>query len=288
LAILVTASLALTTVYLQARGRDAVRDQPLEVVHSYLKATYAREFHKAYDYLSSADQSVRDKDSYVRAQGEFTGFTRKVARKLADLMALEVMEHIAAGERSKIKVAYAVPAPGDVSSLLFEWDSEKLNALSLKEQQGLLDNLKERKKAGKLVMLQGQETFELVREGKTWRIFQDWAAGVKIQIHTAVPSGSQIDVKLSQKEVITKGAEPFQVHLKIKNRGSDTVVVSMRHILEPAEAAEDLEIIQCGLLRPVPLRPEIEQEFSMAYLLSEATRQKVRDLTLTYALEVNK
>ncbi|MEX0804686.1 MAG: hypothetical protein WD688_15425 [Candidatus Binatia bacterium] len=282
------APLALAGVYLLTGDRSGLRDNAFPVVRSYLRATYAREYREAYRFISAADRRVRDETSYVQAQGAFTGFTLEVARKLADFMELQVIEQTADADRAKVKVAYSVPAAEDLSGLVSDWDSEKLNSLSPAEQKQLLDRLDARKRDGTLVMLAGQENFELVREGSAWKIFQDWAAGTRVKIQTSLPEKSEIDVKLSQKEIITRGEEPFQINLKIRNRGKQSIVMTLNHRIEPREAADDMEMIECGLSRPVALEPGIEQEFSMAYLLGEATRKSVRQLTLTYAFEIKK
>ena len=280
--------LSLAAVYLPAGNRNGLKDTALPVVRSYLRATYAREYREAYRLISAADRSVRDENNYVQAQGEFTGFTLELARKLADFMELQVIEQTADADRAKVKVVYSVPAAEDLSGLVSDWDSEKLNSLSPAEQKQLLDRLDSRKRDGTLVMLAGQEKFELVREGSAWKIFQDWAAGTRVKIQTSLPEKSEIDVKLSQKELITRGEEPFQINLKIKNRGKRPIVMTLNHRIEPREAAGDMEMIECGLSRPVVLEPGIEQEFSMAYLLGDATRKSGRELTLTYAFEIKK
>jgi cytochrome c oxidase assembly protein Cox11 len=107
-------------------------------------------------------------------------------------------------------------------------------------------------------------------------------------VHTLLAGRSDVDIKLSQNEIFTRGEEPFQVNLKIKNRGRERLVLAMRHLVEPSQAADYLEMIECGLGRSVVLNPGTEQEFSMAYLLNESVRKNVRDLALTYAFEVDK
>jgi Cytochrome c oxidase assembly protein CtaG/Cox11 len=289
LVLILLAPIALATVHIHKRGREQTKtNAPLAVIQSYLKATYARDYRAAYGYLSAADQTVRDEKSYIQAQGEFTGFTAQLAGTLANFMDLKLTEESAHGDRAKIKVDYSVPAPEDVSSLVLDWDSEKLNSLSAAEQTLLLDALTARQRSGNLITIQGHETFELIREGNAWKIFQGWAAGTKVKVHTLLAGRSDVEIKLSQNEIFTRGEEPFQVNLKIKNRGKERLVLAMRHLVEPSQAADYLEMIECGLGRPVVLNPGTEQEFSMAYLLNESVRKNVRDLALTYAFEVNK
>ncbi|HEX6173237.1 MAG TPA: cytochrome c oxidase assembly protein [Candidatus Binatia bacterium] len=281
------APLALIAVHVHERGRRQTEAKdPLAVIRSYLKATYARDYRAAYGYISAADQRVRDASSYAQGQGELTGFTARLARTLADFMDLKLIDESSAGDRLKIKVEYSVPTPEDVSSLVWEWNSEKLNSLSTEEQIVLLDMLAARNRSGNLTRIQGHETFKLIREGNAWRIFHDWAAGTKVKVQTALAGRSDVEIKLLQQEIITSGEEPFQINLKINNRGSQRVVLAMRHLIEPPQATDYLEMIDCGLGRAVVLEAGTEQEFSMAYLLEPSVRKNFRDLALTYAFEV--
>jgi hypothetical protein len=277
------------TVHLHNRGREQTKaNAPLAVIRSYLKATYARDYRAAYGYISAADQKVRDEESYVQGQGEFTGFTARLAGTLADFIDLKVVQEFSDGARSKIKVEYSVPASEDVSSLVLDWNSEKLDSLSTGEQALMLDALAARKQTVNLTRIQGHETFELVREGNAWKIFHDWDAGTKVKVHSVLAGSSDVKIKLLRKEIITRGDEPFQVNLKIDNRGRQRVVLAMRHLIEPPQAADYLEMVDCGLGQRIVLEAGTQQEFSMAYLLEESVRKNFRDLALTYAFETRK
>lgn len=289
LVLILFAPTALITVHLQDRGRQQTEaNDPLAVIRSYLKATYARDYRAAYRYISAADQRVRAEDSYVQGQEEFTGFTARLAGKLADFMDLHLIDESTESNRSIIKVEYSVPASEDVSALVWDWNSEKLNSLSTGEQALLLDALAARMRSGNLPRIQGHETFELIREGNAWKIFNDWAGGTKVKAHTVLAERSDVEIKLLQHEIITRGEEPFQVNLKINNRGRHRVVLAMRHLIEPTEAADYLEMIDCGLRQRLVLEAGTQQEFSMAYLLEKSARKNFRDLALTYAFEVSK
>ena len=281
------APLVLVAVHVHDRDRRQTEaNDRLAVIRSYLKATYARDYRTAYGYISAADQRVRDATSYAQGQGELTGFTAQLAGTIADFMDLKLIEESSEGDRSKNKVEYSVPAPEDVSSLVWEWNSEKLNSLSAEEQIVLLDTLAARNRSGNLTRIQGHETFELIREENAWKIFHDWAAGTKVKVQTALTGRSDVEINLSQQEIITRAEEPFQVNLKIINRGSQRVVLAMRHLIEPSQATNYLEMIDCGLGRAVVLEAGTQQEFSMAYLLEQSVRKKFPDLALTYAFEV--
>ena len=289
LVLILLAPMASITVHLHNRAREQTKaNAPLAVIRSYLKATYARDYRAAYGYISAADQRVRDENSYVQGQEEYTGFTARLAGTLADLMDLKLTEESSDGARKKIKVEYSVPASEDVSSLVWDWNAEKLNSLPTAEQTLLLDALAARRRTGNLTRIQGHETFELIRERNAWKISHDWAGGAKVKVHSVLAGSSDVEIKFLQKEIITKGEEPFQVNVKINNRGRQRVVLAMRHLIEPSEAADYLEMIDCGLGRAVVLEAGTQQEFSMAYLLDPSVRKNFQDLALTYAFEVKK
>lgn len=275
----------MAAAYFQRRGDDPSED-PLAVVRSYMQAHYARDYGAAYRLIASADQRTRDEASYMQAQDGFTGFTLEVARRLAALMDLTIIEQSETKEPLKLTVGYRVPARDDLGGLAFHWDTEKLNGLSPDERRRVLETLEAHHSHGKLVALEGRETFQLVREGRTWRIFHDWGSGTKVSFRAAVPEGDPIQVTPSPREIFTKGDEPFQVSLRVKNRGSRPVTISLNHGVEPREAADAMAMIECGLTGPVPLAAGTEQEFSMAYLLDQGSRSKTKELTITYAFEI--
>ena len=280
------APLALITIHLHKRSpAQTEANAPLEVIQSYLQATYARDYRAAYALLSKADQSVRDEKSYVEGQVQYTGFTARVAGTLASFMDLKLTEETSAGPRTRIKVEYSVPAPEDVSWLVWNWNAEKLNSLATAEQTLLLDAVAARERTGNLTRIRGHETFELIREENAWKIFQDWAGGTKVKVHTFLVGRSDVEIKLLQNEIVTSGQEPFQVSLAIKNHGSHPVVLAMRHVIEPFQAADYLEMIQCGLERAIVVEPGTQKEFSMAYLLDPTVRKNFQNLALTYAFE---
>src|SRR4030095_12252295 len=69
--------------YVRIQPTSIAADRPHAILDAYLRATYARNFAVAYDYLSSADRQVRTRENYVDSQGSYSGFTLDVARQLA-------------------------------------------------------------------------------------------------------------------------------------------------------------------------------------------------------------
>jgi hypothetical protein len=268
--------------YLLMPSRGTESNRPLATVDRYLRATYARDFGQVYDYLSSADQQTRSRQNFVNDEGAYSNFTLEVARQLAGFMKIWLIDRQESAGRLVIKVGYQVPAPSELNNLLLNWDQDRLNSLSKDEQEDLLAELDARHTNGKLLNIEGQETVELIREGDAWKVFLDWAAGTRVVLQSRVSNGDKLAIRFATTEVMAKNDELFLVNVKIRNPGPHAVTFTVSHLLEPPEVADDLQLVECGLLTPTTLEAEQEKEFAMAYQLNTPVGQNYHEIKLTY------
>jgi hypothetical protein len=258
--------------------------EPFEIVEAYLKATQARDYVTAYRFIAAADRRMWDEQTYLRAQRPLAGFALILARKLADDMEIRVIERDMKGDRARLTLDYKVPAADEVSALLYNWDQDKLNALSRAEQQPIIGALEKMRKAGNMINMEGRETFNLVKEDGRWKVFLDWASGIKVSFNAALPSDSLVEVEVLKRELFASVDEPFQTNLKFWNRGQREVVARIDHLIEPREFAGRVAMIACGFLRPLTLYPGEVREVSSAYLLDPGFP---KDTTLSITFEIN-
>lgn len=273
-------------VYLLIPPRSRESNRPLATVDGYLRATFARDFAQAYDHLSSADRQERTRQNFVNSQGAYAGFTLQVARQLAGFMKVWLIDRQESGDSLVIKVGYRVPAPAELNDLLLHWDEDRLNALPTEKQKELLAELDSRNQSGKLLNIEGQETIELIKEADAWKVFLDWAAGTRVLLQSKLADGNKLDIRFTTTEVIAKNDELFLVNLKIRNPGAHAVIFTVGHLFEPPEIAEDLQLVECGLLTPTTLDAKQEKEFAMAYQLNSAAGLSHREIKLTYEFKV--
>ncbi len=132
-ALLILIAILAVVAYLRIQKTNIEADRPRATLDAYLRATYARNFAVAYDYLSSADRQVRTRQNYVDSQGGYSGFTLEVARQLAGFMEIWSIDRQESGGRLIMKVGYRVPAPAELNELLLHWDEARLNVLSIGE-----------------------------------------------------------------------------------------------------------------------------------------------------------
>jgi hypothetical protein len=255
---------------------------PEIVLRAYLRATYARDFVEAYRFISSADHKVRDLNRYVQQRGPFAGFTLEAAKKLSELIEIKFIERKETPNRIQAVINYKVPDPGKLSPMLLNWDAYRLNSLATEERKNILEAIDKKKRDGSLVMSQGEEKFELVRENEEWRIFLNWAAGINIPFRLDLSKSADLEVSLSKNEIVTQPGELFEIVLTIKNRTNQPITARIGHLVEPHNLADYLDFVQCGFLLPVTIGPARDEQFSGTYLLRGSLPEGVRQLNLTY------
>lgn len=274
---------ALVTLLTQtAAARD--REEITAVLGAYVKALYARDFRAAYEHIFSADQRLKDVHSYSRERGEFRDFALQAARAVAQSVNVSVLELAIDQGRAVVKIKASVPDALKLNSLMLDWDIERLESLSAAERKTLLDTIDRRKRERNLPMVAGDETFNLVKEAGGWKVFLNWAAGVKLTFQPAIPPSSPVAIKIEQSEVSSRPGQVFRVAMRIRNTGKQTLSTRIGHLVEPQELRDYLDLVDCGFLLPVRLPPGKEEEFVTTYLLRGTLPEAVRQLSVTYAV----
>ncbi len=267
-------------------GSSPSRTDPVQVLSSYLRAAYARDFKQAYGFISSQDRRLKGEKIYVRERGPFSGFTLEVTKKLAEWIEAAPLEQEFNGNHARIKLKLRLPDANGLSEHLFQWDEERLNALAPSERRALIEKLEQWNRAGKIPVIEGEETFNLVKEGKGWSVFLDWASGVRIAFDALVPEGAGLEVSPVPKEVVIQSGELFNVAYRVKNRSKQEVSARIRHHLRPKELAQHLDLVECALFLLVRMSPGEEQEYSSTYLVRGDLPEGQRHLFVTYEFEV--
>jgi hypothetical protein len=272
----------------QAAEASGTALEPVQVIEAYLRATHARDFAAAYRLISTEDRKVRDLDRYVRQRGAYSGFTLEVAKKLSESVAVKAVQRKTTSGRLHALIRYRIPDRQVIAPVLLNWDPYRLNALGTAERSRILEALDQKQRDGSLAMAEGEEPFELIKEGSQWRIFLNWAAGVTIPLRLDLSKTNDLEVSLSRKEVTLQPGEIFEIWLKIKNKTQQAVTARIGHLVEPVHSANYLDFVQCGFLLPVTIPPDTEQEYSGSYLLRGNLPEGVRQLNLTYDFRILK
>ena len=265
-------------------GRAA--ETPVHALSRYLNALYARDFQQAYAFISNEDRRLKRQDVYVRERGPFSGFTQEVARKLAELIDLRAVAEQWDGEFRRVRVAMRLPDAGAIAPLLHDWDETALNSLSIAERKKILSTLDKLAEENKLPMIEGEQEFILVQEGSRWKVFLNWAAGVKIKFGTTVPAKDVIAAEPITRETIVRQGDPFTIGFKVKNLTKNEIRTRILHRVEPQELAQYLDLVECALLLPVRLGPGEEQIYNSTYVVRGDLPDGAKSVDVTYEFKI--
>jgi cytochrome c oxidase assembly protein Cox11 len=133
-------------------------------------------------------------------------------------------------------------------------------------------------------MIQGEDVFELTKEGASWKIVLNWASPVNVGFQTSIPSSVPVEARLGHSDVVTRPGEIFKVVLNVKNTSQEQILARIGHLVDPYAVRDYLDLVDCGFLLPVRLAPGKEEEFVSTYLLRKNLPEGVRRLNVTYAV----
>lgn len=262
----------------------ADQQDAVSTLDRYVRATYARDYEEAYSHIATSDQGVKDRASYVRDRGAFSGFALEIARVLASYIELKPIETRVIDGQAKIRIKFVVPDAGKLASMLHDWDIDQLDGLSGSKRKALLADIDSLRQKHAIEMVQGEDVFELTKEGASWKIVLNWASPVNVGFQTSIPSSVPVQARLGQSDVVTRPGEIFKVVLNVKNTSQEQVLARIGHLVDPYAVRDYLDLVDCGFLLPVRLAPGKEEEFVSTYLLRKNLPEGVRRLNVTYAV----
>ena len=274
-------------LYLLLHESRSATPEPVVVLSRYLKASYARDYKQAYRYISARDQRLKPEAVYVRERGAFTGFTLVAARKLADAITIVPAHITPAGDRTKIRVALKLPDADSLSTLLNDWDEERLNALSPEEQRKILATIDQLNRSGTMKMLEGEEEFALIKQDDAWRLALDWDAALRVSLGAVVPANAALQAEPVTRETVVKSDEPFRISYKVSNRSNKALRTRIIHKIEPLELTQYLDIIECALLLPTLVDAGQQVEYSTTYLVRGDLPESARNFNITYEFKID-
>jgi hypothetical protein len=277
--------LALSALFSVDGRSNAEANQPdaITTLYRYIRATYARDYEEAYSYIAAADQRLKDRASYVRDRGAFTGFTLQIAKILANYIEISALETRLDGG-AKIKIKFKVPDASKLGPMLHDWDNDRLDALPGSERKAMVTAIEKLGQSRGIEMVEGEDVFDLVKEGESWKIVLNWASGVNVGFQTSIPTTVPVEARLQRSNIATRPGEIFKVVLNVKNTSKEQLFVRIGHLIDPQGFRDYLDLVECGFLLPVRLAPGKEEEFVSTYLLRGSLPEGVRQLNVTYAV----
>lgn len=257
---------------------------PEAVALAYGRAVYAGDAGAVWRLVSDADRRVKDEAVFRRQQHQAGRVAQEALDQLARAITASSVKTTITGDRASVTLRFRLPdanAP-EIRTLLHDWDDNRLNALADAERRSIRERLERLHRDGKLPMVEGDETIELVREARGWTVFLNWAGGVAVRFEAAVDSPLPLQVSVTPASAILAPGERIRVTVRATNAGSREVTTRVGHRIEPSAQAEHLALLQCPLFVPVTLKPHETEEYTSEYLLLATTPTGVKSLAVTF------
>jgi len=258
--------------------------RPEDVALEYGRALYASDLEHAYRLISGEDRRLKDERTFLREGGPATGFALELSRRLASFIEATPLETRISGDRATVRMKVRLPdgnAPA-IAAPVADWDERRLNDLPWAEREKITRRFDELHRARQIPMLEGEETFELVREAHGWRVFLNWAGGVRVRFRAALPEKMPLQVTVSPEEALVSPGERVHVTLQATNRSTRDIVARVNHRIDPTAQADSLALLQCPLFIPVTLKPGQIEEFRSEYLLLKNVPGSAKQFQVTY------
>lgn len=261
---------------------------PDSVAIEYGRALYRYDAATIYRLASSADRRAKD-DATIRAQvGAPRGFALELIRQLATFVVATPVDTRISGRRATVKLNLTLPdanAPV-VSALARNWDERALDALSARERAEVRHKLAALDAGRTLPVVEGQETFELVKEDGGWRLILGWAGALPLRFRASA-AAVPLEVSVIPTEIQAKPGEPFRVTVRAKNVSNHEITSRVGHDIAPRAEARFVALLQCPLFLPVTFKPNETKEFVSEYLLLKDTPGRVKELNIMYEFARN-
>ncbi|MDP6558656.1 MAG: cytochrome c oxidase assembly protein [Candidatus Binatia bacterium] len=275
----------LPVAYVLTAPHWSTAEEPESTLRQYLKAVYAQDYRRAYQWISLDDQAYKNREDYLREHPSFTGRTLELTRMLAEMIEFRDFKREKEGRQTTITFSVKMPNANHpvLRELFFGFDLDRLAGLSRDQKRSLLERLEGLRQKGNLPFLEGEEKWDLVRETAGWRVFLNWAGATRIRFRAEVKDGLPWDFQPMQKTVLAKPGETLQAFYRVRNLSDRATTAKARHLDEPRELArKHLEIIQCFCFIQETLAPGEEKELPLVFRVGWNKPDAIKEFQITY------
>ncbi|MCI0395750.1 MAG: cytochrome c oxidase assembly protein [Chloroflexi bacterium] len=278
---LLTISLSIGAFF-AVRQWQLVRTPPDRVALDYARAVYARDYAAAWEYVSAEDRQVKSRQAYLAENTSFTGLKQELAHTLASWIQFTETQIQVEDGRATVTTRVKVPNGNqqEVSEILRAAGEE--GEPTAAGRPALLDRLEAMYAAGQIEILEGEQTFELVRERNGWRVVMDWTNAVVVTLTAEVSPDLPWEFYPLQEEIRALPGETLTAVYRATNRSNETITGKAKHLFLPEEHKEYFTLIQCFCFIQQTLAPGESVDLTLLFYVDEAIPAGVRQVENKY------
>jgi hypothetical protein len=163
--------------------------------------------------------------------------------------------------------------------------AERASELTDAERQALFDRLERMYVAGQIEILEGEQTFTLVRERSSiapslglsaWRVVMDWAGAIVVKLTAEVSPDLPWDFYPLQSEVRALPGETLTATYRVTNRSDRTITGKAKHFVLPEGYKDYFTSIQCFCFIQQTLDPGESQDLTLIFRVDYDVPAEVR------------
>ena len=280
--------LLLVTSLLGATGFFATRHwylssrSPDEVALAYAQAVYAHDYAKAWEFISAADKQSKTREVYLAENDLWSGLRQELAGKLAGWIQFSQVKLDIVNDRATVSVQMQAPNGNqpEVSKIL---QAAKRDAeLAAAGRRALFDQLERMYAAGQIEILEGDQTFTLVRESEGWRVSVGWDEAIIVKLTAVVSPDLDWEFYPLQTEVRAQPGETLAATYRAVNRSDRPITAKGKHLILPEAYKDYFTTLQCFCFIQQTLQPGQSQEMKLVFRIDYDVPAEVREFENKY------
>jgi hypothetical protein len=272
------------TAALFSGGCSSRTKAPVDVALDYSRALYAYDAARVHALASTRDRLAKDEVSVAANLQAPEGFALELLGELSRFVTATPINTRVTGDHATVTLKLILPNANDplIKALAREWDEQRLQALTAAERADTRRRVNDLGRRHELPVIEGDETFELLKETAGWRLVLHWEGAIPLRLAATAPAGVPLELTVTPGRISAKAGEAFRVTVGARNVSRHEVTSRVGHRMTPEADAKFLALLQCPLFLPVTFKPGESKEFVSEYLLLGDTPPRVNALEVMY------
>ena len=257
---------------------------PVDVALDYSRALYAYDAARVHALASARDRAAKDEASVAAQLQAPEGFALELVSELSRFVTATPIETRVADDHATVRLRLILPNANAplIKALARDWDEQRLQMLTPVERADARRRLDDLGRHHQLPVIEGDETFELLKETAGWRLVVHWEGTIPVRLAATAPASVPLQLTVTPEHITARAGEAFRVAVRARNVSSHEVTSRVGHRITPEAAAKFLALLQCPLFLPVTFKPGESKEFVSQYLLLGDTPPTVSGFEVMY------
>ena len=279
--ILLAASLS-ATGFLAARRWSLDNRSPDEIALVYVRTVYAHDYASAWEFISATDKQSKTRQAYLAENDPWSGLRQELAGRLAGWIQFSQVKLDIVDDRASVTVHAQAPNGNQPEVYKILQAAKREAELTAAGRRALLDQLERLYTANQIEILEGDQTFTLVRETDGWRVYLGWDEAIVVKLTAEVSPDLDWEFYPLQAEVRALPGETLAATYRAVNRSDQPITAKGKHIILPEAYKDYFTTLQCFCFVQQTLQPGESQDMKLVFRIDYDVPAEVREFENKY------